>query len=366
MRSQIIALSLAITSVATCQNQAIPSSIDLAPYQQKINNAFLTNGATPEQTQKATQALGLNTITHASQTTQLVNGAYQSTLTLKRPQRGIFQCFGTPSTDALPFYAPASTDIALQLSLDLSHFEDLYLAYHSALNQRDQARAWLDQPIGSLTLAQHLKELHPRLHLTIDFEDDTSLNLGNKSIGRPQCLLRIDGMSRPLEKLLQHYVKTRGVPFKKNPAGNYQLPAYLAEAMANYLPVIRFNHTSDQTIIASSTQTLERMADRDDEIVDDPNFLKTWQPMPARAHSKLYISKRAVHGFRLLFQQAMKEKWTDNPIIIENKLALTAAVNQLDATEFGLAFALVSDEKQDTLHVHSPIPLSLFLWFLAK
>jgi hypothetical protein len=318
-----------------------------------------------------TTAAGLKDIDTIQHSNRQTGDTWLNTLQLntKRPQPGIFKLLG-PADPKLnePFFAPASTDIAAQISLKLGDLPELLTALTEHTGQQEQAKDLLGQKIGDSTLKDLLDNNQARLHLAVDFDDKVPFNLGRVQIGRPHVLLRIDGINPLIEKLIEHYIKTRNVPLKRTEENGqiiYRLPKYLILASAGYLPVITLDTISNTTCIASSQKVLDRVRDSKTTLADDPQFLQTWQEMPAQSSAQFYISKRLLNSTEQIYLRALEEEWTDNPTFLAQQPIISQLIKDLNNSESGIAFSHVSQGGQQIMSLKAPLPSVLILLALA-
>lgn len=316
----------------------------------------------------ATGLKNLNTIQHSN---RQVADTWINTLRLhtKQPKPGIFKLLGTASPELNePFYAPASSDIAAQLSLELGHLPGLLTAISEQTQQQKQTKTFLEQKIGERTLKDLLEKNRARLHLAVDFDDKVPFNLGRVQIGRPHVLLRIDGINPLIEELIEHYIKTRNVLLKRTEENGhivYRLPKYFILASAGYLPVITLDPTANTTTIASSQMVLDRVRNSKTTLADDPQFLQTWQKMPAKSSAQLYISKRLLNSTEKIYKRALKEEWTDNPQFLANQAIISQLIHDLNSSTSGIAFSHVSKKDQQIMSLKAPFPSIIILLAIA-
>jgi len=310
----------------------------------------------------------LDTIQHSN---RQVGDTWINTLRLhtKRPHPGIFNLLGHPEAEPnQPFYAPSSTDIAAQFSLNLGNIPELLTELAEQTQQQQQAKSFLDQTIGEKTLRTLLDNNHARIHLAVDFDDKIPFNLGRVQIGRPHVLLRIDGINRLVEQLVQHYIKTRGVPLTRTIEDGlvvYRLPKYLMLASAGYLPVITLDPKANSACLASSQRVLDRVGNSNTTLADDPQFLQTWKEMPANSSAQLYISKRLLNSTQEIYKRALKEEWTDNPQFLAQQPLISQFINDLNSSTSGIAFSHVSKDDLQTMSLKAPLPSVLILLAIA-
>lgn len=371
MRQLLLISLLGLLNVSFAETQETESvaqiPIILDQHLDKIESYLTARVSKKGDSQKVLTALGFSNIEKASQTTTLIDDTWLSTITVKRKQHGIFKLLAQPHST--PFIAPKSTDIAIQASLDLSHLPQLIRDFHQANGTPHLAEQLLASTIASTKLEPLLETARPTFHLCVDFDDEQELFLGKESIGRPHFIVRIDGMQQALESTLGHFIRTRNALFTKQPTASgaiYTLPAYFAEAIAGYQPVIAFDTVKNTTTIASSRDMLERLDDSQASLRKDSAFAQTWESMPAESSIKAYISKRALKGFHHFYKLGLKEQWTDNPTFLKKQFLISGAMAQLNSSQSGLAFSLSSDENRDTITLKSPFPSTMLLWILGQ
>ncbi|MGJ8673403.1 hypothetical protein [Rubritalea sp.] len=364
---RILCLISLLFSIQLLAESHLPPSSEIAvePYLKQVKQQLTTLTGNNQTADNVFQNLGFSGVKSASQSNLMVDDTWLSEITLTREHHGIFKLLAPPSNKT--FFAPQSTDIALQASLDLTALHELILEYHRAFGREDEANEILGMKIGGVELSNLLQNKHTTLQLCIDFDDTRQLPLGKENIGYPHFALRIDGCCEQFEQIVQHYMQTRNALFTRvtTESGSlFTLPAYFSEAIAGYLPVIAFNTQEDSTTIASSADMLKRLASEKDSLALDPEFIETWESLPLDSSCKLYVSKRAVEGFHHFYKLSLKERWTDNPSFLAKKFQISAAAAQLNSSKSGLAFTLSSEENSDTITAKSPFPSSFILWVL--
>lgn len=340
--------------------RAEPKNVRLEPILSKVEE--FVGG------EKNADALGFNAIENVTQSSQKVEDTWFSEVTIQREREGIFQML-TPSTEE-PFFAPKSTDIALQAAFNLRSLPALIREYHKANGTEKAADKYLSSEVVGTTLEQFFSsEEAIRVQVCVDFDDKNTLNLGKESIGRPHMAIRLDGAEETIDAIVQHYIASRGALFTKRETDTgylYTLPAYFSEALADYLPVIEINTKEHFAVIASDKTMLDRLYSEDQHIGTDPAFTHTWRKLPEKASLKLYVSKRAIEGLHHFYKLSKKEQWSNNSFLLQNQTAITLGLAQLNNSSSGLGISLASEENKDVLSVKSPIPGNLFFWLLSK
>lgn len=387
MRSLTIATTLLLLSLlshaevpaptVTNRSVAAPAyeaTMQVAPFLQilekYIQSAF-EESPTPVDIDGLFNSAGLKSIDTIQHSNRQVGSTWFNSLRLKtsRPSPGIFSLLGPPEAEPNePFYAPSSTDIAAQVSLNLANLPELLTELAEKTQQQQQAKSFLDQNIGDKTLRTLLGKNRARIHLAVDFDDKIPFNLGRVKIGRPHVLLKIDGINPLVEQLVQHYIKTRGVPLKRTEEGGliiYRLPKYLILASAGYLPVITLDPKTNSACLASSQRVLDRVGDSKTTLADDQNFIQTWKEMPAKSSAQLYISKRLLNSTQEIYKRALKEEWTDNPQFLAQQHLITQLINDLNSTNSGVALSHVSSDGQQIMSLKAPLPSVLILLAIA-
>lgn len=343
-----------------------PTEFSITPIMEKTQKQLTSrhgNGIAKE----ISQTLGLDEISKVTQSNLMLDDTWLSQVTIHRESSGIFALFNEALNT--PFFAPESTDIAVQATINLSALRELIQQYHTVTSSDTQANALLDHTIATTSLRDLLTSPNTTFHLCVDFDDAKELPLGKEAIGYPHFALRIDGNHELFQSILQHYIQTRNALFTQTQINSltiYTLPAYFADAIAGYQPIFEFDSEHDSTTIASSAQMLERLHSPNDSLSNDPNFDKTWRKLPSSCSAKAYISKRALEGFHHFYLLALKEKWTNNPVFLQKKFQFSAAASQLNSSESGLAIAISSDKNKDTITYKSPFPSSFLLWILQN
>ncbi|MFC5051506.1 hypothetical protein ACFPK9_12915 [Rubritalea spongiae] len=343
-----------------------PTEFNSTPIQKKVLKRLHSHHG-KEAAEQFFKTLGIDEISKVEQSNLLLDGTWLSQVTILREHTGMFSLLDDAQN--IPFFAPESTDIAVQVTINLETLSELIQQYHTLIGSNTQANSILDQKIANSSLHDLLASPKTTFHLCIDFDENKELFLGKESIGYPHFAFRIDGNHALFESILLHYIKTRNALFtqtKTKSQTTYSLPTYFADAIAGYVPNIEFDTEHDSTTIVSSAHMLERLHSESASLNNDPYFTKTWQNLPTSSSAKAYISKRALEGFQRFYLLAIKEKWTDHPAFLQKKFQITAAVAQLNSSDSGLAIAISSDKNKDTIINKSPFPSNFLLWLLQN
>ncbi|MEO1857595.1 MAG: hypothetical protein ABGY95_09580 [Rubritalea sp.] len=157
---------------------------------------------------------------------------------------------GKVSKFKAPTMSPKGTDLAFQLTLDLSKSPELIRSLAATMGESEQADSELKkdiEPLG-ITIEDALKKSNATLTPAIDFDQNSKLDLGEISMGRPAIVGRIDGLNWIWDKLGDKIIESNGLPMTRTEdAGvvTYKLLTTFKDMIQGYLPFIVVDNNKD-------------------------------------------------------------------------------------------------------------------------
>lgn len=367
MRLLFVILSLTTLPLFSADPAPQLRELKLDPLLKNIERSIELRAGNKTNSDNLLRDLGIDSIQNAEHSSTQIKDTWLSSFTLQREKRGIFKALVKPSKQ--PFIGTSNTDIAIQMSLDLSTITQLLETYYTATTDTlEERQIKMDQKFAGLPLRDYFQSSNLRIDFCVDFDDQKTLFLGKETIGYPHIGIRLTGANEQIESAIEYYMRTRNALFTKEdtPVGtNYTLPEYFSDAITGYLPIIAIDEINKSATIASSVGFLNQINSKEDQLSNGPAFQETWLGVPEDSSTKLYISKRALEGFHHFYLLSLREKWTDNPTFLKNKFAISAGVAQLNSSESGLALSLASEENSDTLTIKSPFASDFLVWLLG-
>jgi hypothetical protein len=197
-----------------------------------------------------------------------------------------------------PQMAPAGSDLAAQLSLNLTSIEStmkeiLAMGDDGELEEFEKGLGE-EVPMLGVNSSDLLKQLDVRLNLVIDLDAKEKLQTPFGAFDRPHLTGRIDGISWIWEKVGAMAIGGTGLPFSKSDEGavsTYTLPAEMAAQFMGFSPVVRVDKESDQIWLSTTPDFLAKCTSGKDTLADSEAFKATFKGLPTDGNSMTYTSK---------------------------------------------------------------------------
>lgn len=219
---------------------------------------------------------------------------------------GIFQILTDSKHQGLvvPKMAPAGTDLALQLSLNLSQIESqlssvIEMGEDEEINQFKEGLS-SEVPMLGVTTSELLKKLDLRLNFALDLDANEKLPTPIGEFNKPHITGRIDGIAWIWDKVGPMAIGGTGLPFGKveeNGITTYSLPAEMAAQFMGYSPVVQVDANKDQIWLSSTPDFLAKCTSGENTLADSPAFKATMQQLPSEGVSMTYASKEFYEFF---------------------------------------------------------------------
>ncbi|MFC4995004.1 hypothetical protein [Rubritalea tangerina] len=251
---------------------------------------------------------------------------------------------------SVPNMAPAGSDLALQLSLNLSNLEPLVSSVMAkAATDEDKAdfKAQMESPVPmmEMTTSELLQKLDLRLNLVIDLDENEKLPTPVGEFNKPHIVGRIDGAAWTWAKVGAQAIGGTGLPFQKaeaNGVTTYTLPAEMSANFMGYSPVISVDKNKDQIWVASSPEFLKKSSSGQNTLAQSEDYKKTMEGLPKDGVSMTYVSK----GFANFLFNALGELKTKGMLDEAGDEAneqIDLALAQLNKVQTGMAQVISTD-----------------------
>jgi len=336
------------------------------PYIQLIADAARANGENiPEEFNavKLINALGLNklkafAVSNTNTGEIWLNQVYAQTDT----NAGIFSILGAPGADfAVTKMSPLGTDIALELSLDLSKLPTIAKDLGESVGKKTFIEEKLAEkpPELGITTEEFLKKNNFKLNLAIDLDQEAKIDIKGKKFDRPRIIARIDGLTWLWDKVGDDLIKEMGMPLQKTEKGGiitYDVPNIVKEMIQGYTPQLIIDKDKDQIWLTSSPEFLTKATTTGQQLTDDPKFKATWQGLPAKGNSMAYISKDFLNTLEALYAKAQKEGLLEDEEFKKAQPIIDKLIKDITKSKNGFAFSIGNDGSGIHLANKTPFP----------
>lgn len=249
-----------------------------------------------------------------------------------------------------PQMAPAGSDLAMQLSLNLESVEPMLREIIKMGGEADLAE--LDSglseevPMVGGTTSELLKKLDLRLNLVIDLDGADQLNTPFGAFDRPHLTGRIDGISWIWEKVGAMAIGGTGLPFTKTEEGavtSYTLPAEMAAQFMGFSPTIRVDKEKDQIWLGTTPEFLTKCVSGENTLADSDAFKSTFKGLPTDGAAMTYASKDFYNFFGKSVLGALEQQGIMEMADEATKLQIEKAKKQMNVVANGTAQVISSD-----------------------
>ena len=224
-------------------------------------------------------------------------------------KNGIFSILGNGDREFdLPKFAPASTDLAIQLQSDLSELGPIILKLTDSFGNGEYARKDLNKPIPSMdmTILEFLKKANMTAHVVVDLRDgDGTLPLGPLGMKRPDIAVRVDNMNWIWPLVEKELIQKSKLPFSKSQEGNnskYTLHENLRKHMQEFLPALYIDNDNNHLWFFSDTSFMKKCLSDGKKLHDSLDFKAAFADLPKKGNGMSYISKDLLNEISNLYQ----------------------------------------------------------------
>ncbi len=272
-------------------------------------------------------------------------------------EKGIFSVLGKNNAEfSAPNMCPGTSDLVIQLDLDLRKAEDLMRKIMQVANAPKDDIDEFDNnmknkvPVIDMTTSALMSKLNFRLNLAIDLDDKEKMMLPLVgAIEKPRIVIRIDNIAWIWDKVGPTLIKNTGLPFQKKEVDGiitFSLPEEMAAALQGYTPVIKIDKKSNHIWIASSPAFLKRSTQPNESLANSLAFKGTVKGLKTKGNSMTYMSKDLADIIIRLSDKAKADGMLD--MLGENKNDITTALNNLKKINQG-AISILSKTKDGIL-----------------
>jgi len=234
-------------------------------------------------------ALGLNEINSYAMSSEKDGKLWKNLMFLHNngSDKGIFSLLGKKNADfTVTNIAPADSDLALQVELNLKTVEKLIVSVMKAANAPADAveefNAQMLEPVPNLgiTNSELLAKLNVRVNIVMDLDPTVKLALPMVGqIDTPNIFDFVADLGLPLEKKEADGVST------------YSLPAEMAAQFLGYSPVITIDTNTDQVTIASTAEFLAKCNGAGPKLAKSEDFAAATAGFETKGNAMTYMSK---------------------------------------------------------------------------
>ncbi len=250
-------------------------------------------------------ALGLNEITSYAMSGEKAGDIWSNKMFIHNngSDKGIFSLLGKKNQEfTVTGLAPADTDLAAQVELDLRTVEKLFLSVMKAANAPEDAVAEFTDAMAEeatllgMTNSELLAKLNIRASIAITFDPAAKIPIPEiGEIDKPNFIIRIDGAALEIQTLLNGAVDMFGIPLQKkeeNGVTSYSVPEALLGALMGYNPAITIDTNNNQVTIASSPDFLAQSLNAETpKLATSADFIKATEGLATKGNSMSYMSK---------------------------------------------------------------------------
>jgi len=258
-------------------------------------------------------ALGLNEVNSYAMSSKKNGNLWDNHLFLhnKGSEKGIFALLGKKNAKfTVPNVAPADSDLAFQLELDLKTVEKLIGSVMTAANapadvKEEFKKAMAEKTPLGITTSELLAKMDVRLNVVMDLDPTVKLALPMVGqIDTPNLLIRMDGVAWAVKQLAPDLIAESGLPLNKTEVDGvttYSLPAEMAAQFLGYSPVFTVDSNTDQVTIASTTEFLAKCTGATPKLAQSADFKAASEGFPVNANGVTYVSQEfAKFSLRLM------------------------------------------------------------------
>ncbi len=286
---------------------------------------------------------------------------------------GILSMYGKTNADYIVTgFAPETTDIAIQLTLDLRKAEEIISGFGAAFGQTADINQVMDKKLpmlGNKTAFELISKLNFNVNIALDINSDKRLPIPMPVEGfaapSTDILVRIDGIAWAWDLFGDKLISQTGLPWKKSKKKTsitYTLPAEMKDALMGYNPVIRVDKTKNHIWISSKVATVkDALNPNNKKLKDNANFKNTMSSLPSKGNSLIYISKDILDELVNQYKQAGKKGLLDDPDFKKAKPLVDRLIKDLTSPDSGIAMTLSKDDLGILSVIRAPFPTKNYL-----
>ncbi len=255
-------------------------------------------------------ALGIDTIKAYGLSSTKVDNAWvnRSFLDNAGNHKGIFSIFGSKNQDfKVTSMAPAGTDLALQMQLDLRQIETIANAIANSVGEGEKTKKAMSKEIPEMdmTVSDLLSKINVTANVVMDLDANKTVPTPFGEVGRPLVTVRLDGLAWLWDKFGERAIFESEAPFKKSVEGDltyYRIPAEVLKQeagnqeaaiidMFGISPVILIDKKSNHIWMSSNEEHLQKCRSSKNTLAETAEFKAAFDGLPNKGNSMAYVSK---------------------------------------------------------------------------
>lgn len=250
----------------------------------------------------------------------------------------------------VPAIAPAGTDAAFQLKLDLTQLETILknVIKNADAKELGQIEEGLSQPIEPLgmNVADLLGKMKITLNLAMDLDETHPDNTPFGPVGRPHLVGRIDGLAWAWDKVKDGLFADLPYELNEVEAGDiitYTLPdEELKEMPFGFDPVLVVDKKANQIWMASSPGFLTKCTSGKNTLAGSAEFKAAMKDLPSKGNSLAYFSKSFLKNLASAYKTGAKDGAFGEDFE-KGKDIIDAIVEDLTESKHGHAYVISKD-----------------------
>lgn len=314
------------------------------------------------------KVLGLKQLKATAMSSKKVNGAWDNKAYLYAGEKpkGILSLYGPANAEnVVASFAPETTDIALQLRLDLREAKGIAQEIASMIGERNKMDKEMNKSrpeLKGLTAYELVDKMNVCVNLAIDLDRKNRFKPApDVDIPTPDFVARLDGVAWVWQYVGDEMMKETNLPWQSKVEGGvttYTLPENMQKHLQGYSPMIVVDTKTD-FIWAGSKEAVVKaaMSNQTKKLKDGAAFKNTMASLPKNANSLFYVSndllQELVHQYEMADKKGLlndKDFKTAQPIV--NKL-----IADLTAANSGIVGLISVDDEGVFSALRAPFPV---------
>lgn len=319
------------------------------------------------------KVLGLDAMKASALSSKKVNGSWdnKSYLYTGGSDKGILSMYGKANEAYfVANFAPETTDIAVQLRMDLRQAKQIITEIMAAVGQSEMMTKEMDKKqdqIGGMTPFDLISKLDICVNVAIDMDRTKRMPLPENVGAAPttEGVVRIDGVAWVWDLFGDKLIRESNIPWNKtDKAGviTYTLPAEMSDSFQGYTPTIRIDKANNYIWVASKESVLaSALSSKSKKLKDGAEFKATMASLPSNGNSLLYISKNVLNELVFQYDEAGKKGLLDDKDFQIAKPLVDKLIADLTAPKSGIVAVLAMDNEGMFSALRAPFPVKNYL-----
>ncbi|MEZ7956636.1 MAG: hypothetical protein QMB90_05365 [Rubritalea sp.] len=325
------------------------------------------------QVAKIFKVLGLDAMKASALSSKKVDGSWnnKSYLYTGGSDKGILSMYGeTDAAYVVTNFAPETTDIAVQLRMDLRQATQIITEIAAAVGQNEMMEKEMTKKqdeLGGMTPFDLISKLDLCINVAIDMDRAKRMPLPDEVGTAPttELVARIDGAAWAWDLFGDKLIMGTGIPWTKTEdAGviTYTLPAEMRDSFQGYTPTIRIDKAKNFIWMASKESVLATALNASSKkLKDGVDFKATMASLPSNGNSLLYISKDVLNELVFQYDEAGKKGLLDDKDFKMVKPLMDKLITDLTTPKSGIAAVLAKDNEGIFSALRAPFPVKNYL-----